>query len=84
MRPGSQGTRWLIAAGMIACLGGCVGIDPPPPPQLASKLCAKVAESRMSDARVNGYDRKGQQIVFRYVYAECVRWEAKGYEPPIP
>jgi hypothetical protein len=74
---------WLIIAGVIACLGGCADSDLPSP-KLASKPCAVVAKSRMSDARVNGYDVKNQQTVFRYVYADCVRWEAKGYEPPSP
>ena len=76
--------RWLITAGMVACLGGCGGGDPPPRPQLASKPCAEAAQSRMTDARVNGYDQKDQQIAFRYSYADCVKWEAKGYEPRIP
>ena len=76
--------RLLITAGMIACLGGCASHDPPPPRQLASKPCARVAESRMDDARVNGYGERAQNIVFRYSYDECVKWEAKGYQPPAP
>jgi hypothetical protein len=76
--------RWLITAGMIACLGGCESGDPPPPPQLASKPCAEVAQSRMADARANGYGHKDQETAFRYSYADCVKWEAKGYEPPAP
>ena len=54
------------------------------PQGLASKPCAKVAEIRMSDARLTGSDERDQQIVFRGTYADCVQWEAKGYEPPIP
>ena len=76
--------RWLITAGLVACLGGCADSDPSPTQKLASKPCALVAQGRMRDARVNGYDEKGQQIVFRGAYADCVRWEAKGYEPPSP
>jgi hypothetical protein len=38
----------------------------------------------MDYAGLNGHDAKDQQIVFRYVYAECVRWETKGYNTPIP
>ena len=76
--------RWLITAGMIACLGGCAGGDLPPTPKLASKPCALVAQNRMRDARVNGYDETTQNVVFRYSYADCVKWEAKGYEPTSP
>ena len=74
----------LITAGMIACLGGCASDDPPSPPHLASQACANVAEFRADGARVNGYDEKDQQTVFRSAYADCVKWEAKGYEPPAP
>ncbi len=76
--------RWLFTAGMIACIGGCTSYDPTPPPHLASQQCAKLAEFRTDGARVNGYDEKDQQTVFRYAYADCVKWEAKGYEPGIP
>lgn len=38
----------------------------------------------MIDGRLNGYDERDQLIVFRGAYAECVKWEAKGYEPPPP
>ena len=38
----------------------------------------------MDDARVNGADARIQQITFRGTYADCVAWEAKGYEPVIP
>ncbi len=38
----------------------------------------------MDDARVNGYDEKEQLDEFRYSYADCVKWEAKGYEPELP
>ena len=76
--------RWLLTAGMILSVGGCANDDPPSPSQgLASKPCAKAAEDRMLDGRVNGYDRTAQQIVFRAAYADCVKWEAKGYEPEI-
>jgi hypothetical protein len=76
--------RRLIIAGIIACAGGCAAIDPPPQKHLASKPCELVAQSRMTYAGFNGYDAKDQQIVFRGAYADCVKWEAKGYEPPIP
>ena len=76
--------RWLFAAGMVLSVGGCAHDAPPDPTQrLASKPCAKVAEIRLNDARVNGHDATDQQIVFRGAYADCVKWEAKGYEPPI-
>ena len=81
---GSQGMRWLIIAGMIACSGGCAKNDSLPSPQLASKPCAKVAEGRMEDARVDGYTANAQIIAFRYSYNECVKWEDKGYEPGVP
>ena len=68
---------------MVLATGGCADSDPPPP-RLASKPCAKVAESRLDDARVNGYGEKAQRDAFRYGYSECVRWEAKGYEPASP
>jgi len=75
--------RLLFTAGIITCFGGCASYDPAPP-HLASQPCAKVAEFRTDGARVNGYDEKDQQTVFRYAYADCVKWEAKGYEPPAP
>ena len=76
--------RWrLIGTAIILSAGGCTSGDPPPP-RLASKPCAKVAEIRMSDARVNGYDEKAQNTVFQYSYDDCVKWEARGYEPAIP
>lgn len=76
--------RWrLIATAIILSAGGCTSSDPPPP-RLASKPCSKVAESRKNDARVNGSDESTQNIVFRYSYDDCVKWEAKGYEPAIP
>jgi hypothetical protein len=75
--------RWVLVAGMIACLCGCAN-DDPPKPKLASKPCAAVAQTRMTYAGFNGYDGKDQQIVFRYAYADCMQWRAKGYEPPIP
>lgn len=67
----------------LLAAAGCVP-DDPLAPQLASKPCAKVAESRMTDARANGYDEEAQNIAFRYGYDECVKWQAKGYEPEIP
>ena len=78
--------RWVIIAGIIACVSGCASDadDPPPTPQAASKPCAVAAQSRAYYAGVNGYNARDQRIVFRYVYAECVKWEAKGYEPPSP
>ena len=76
--------RWgLISTAILLAAGGCA-LDDPPPPQLASKPCAKVAETRMTDGRANGYDEEAQHIVFRYAYDECVKWQAKGYEPEIP
>ena len=75
--------RWLVMGSVIACVSGCASNDPPLP-HLASQPCAKVAESRMNDARVNGDDAAAQNAVFRFSYADCVKWEAKGYEPPIP
>lgn len=58
--------------------------DPPRAPHLASKACETVAEARMNDARVNGHGVRDQQIVFRGSYADCVRWEAKGYRTEVP
>jgi hypothetical protein len=72
---------------MIVCVSGCAPNHQPAStfaPELASKPCALVAQRRMDDAGFNGHDAKDQRIVFRYVYADCVRWEAKGFEPPIP
>lgn len=75
--------RWICIAGIALCTWGCAA-DDPPPPRLASKPCAAVAAGKMADARVNGQDGNAQRIVFRYYYADCVKWEAKGYEPPSP
>lgn len=72
-----------ITLAILLSTCGCASSDPPPP-QLASKPCAKIAEIRMDDARVNGYDEREQLYAFRYSYADCVKWEAKGYEPEIP
>ena len=79
--------RWLRVGGMIMCVCGCAGNDPPASTlasKLASKPCALVAQRRMNYAGLNGYDAKDQQTVFRYAYAECVQWETKGYETRIP
>jgi|GEM_PF-4563298 len=38
----------------------------------------------MRDGREYGYDEKEQLDAFRYGYADCVKWEAKGYEPELP
>jgi hypothetical protein len=76
--------RWAFVACIVACVGGCTSSDPPPLPNLASKPCALVAQAKMIDGRRNDYSETEQQIVFRGAYADCVKWEAKGYEPPIP
>jgi hypothetical protein len=72
-----------ITTAILLFTGGCASSDPPPP-ELASKPCAKLAESRMRDGREYGYDEKEQLDAFRYGYADCVKWEAKGYEPELP
>jgi hypothetical protein len=72
-----------ITTAILLIAGGCMDSDPPPS-RLASKPCAKMAESRMADARANGYTEDEQIDEFRYNYADCVKWEAKGYEPEIP
>ena len=77
--------RWIaLAAGAVVMAGCAAPPKPPPIAGLASKPCAQVARIRMDDARVNGADARIQQITFRGTYADCVAWEAKGYEPVIP
>jgi hypothetical protein len=82
--------RW-IGLGMGTLMGcgllmGCGTTAPPKPPTagLASQPCAKVAQIRMEDARLNGADARIQQITFRGTYTDCVAWEAKGYKTIIP
>jgi hypothetical protein len=78
--------RWIGLAMGAWLLMGCGSTAPPKPltAGLASQPCAKVAQIRMEDARVNGADARIQQITFRGTYTDCVAWQAKGFEPTIP
>jgi hypothetical protein len=77
--------RCIALAAWAVVIAGCAAPPKPPPmASMASKPCARVAQIRMDDARVNGADARTQQITFRGTYADCVAWEAKGYEPAIP
>jgi hypothetical protein len=74
-----------MAVAVILPVGGCARTGPfVAPAHLASKRCAKVAEDRTMDGRVNGYDEQLQQAVFRDTYADCVKWEARGFRPVSP
>jgi len=75
--------RAILALATILSFCGCAS-NPPALPHLASRGCAAVAQNRMSDARANGYSEADQIVVFRGSYADCVKWEEKGYEPKIP
>ena len=76
--------RWIALAISALLIGGCVAPQKVPEERLASEPCAKVARSRMNDWRINGADTTIQQIAFRGSYADCVVWEAKGFEPAMP
>lgn len=77
--------RLLIAMAAVLSVGGCARTNAfVAPEHLTSKRCAKVAEDRTMDGRVNGYDEQLQQAVFRDTYADCVKWEAKGFRPVSP
>jgi hypothetical protein len=77
--------RRFLAVSILLSAGGCADGDQPAISQrLTSKSCAMVAETRMGDARLGGYDGNAQAIVFRGSYADCVKWQAKGFEPEIP
>lgn len=36
--------------------------------------CSIVAEQRMQDGALNGYDQRLQKIAYERTYADCVRW----------
>lgn len=82
--------RWIgLGMGVLVGCGLLMGCGSPAPPKpltagLASRPCAKVAQIRMDDARVNGIDAKTQQAVFRGTYTDCVAWEGKGYKTIVP
>jgi hypothetical protein len=77
--------RWIALVAGTLLTTGCAAPEKPPTPQnLASKPCAQLALTRMEDARANGSDARIQQITFRGTYADCVAWEAKGFEPSTP
>jgi hypothetical protein len=38
--------------------------------------CAIVAEQRMRDGALNGYDPQLQKAAYEHTYADCVRWNA--------
>lgn len=38
--------------------------------------CSIIAEQRMRDGALNGYDQKLQKAVYDHTYTDCVRWNA--------
>lgn len=63
-----------IAAAMLsALLAGCAGTED------AARTtpvdgCSIVAEQRMRDGALNGYDRKLQNFTYAHAYNDCVKW----------
>ena len=76
-------SRYGVLCLVLVLAAGCVE-KPRLDTKLASKPCASLARVRMQDARANGYEDRLQRVVFEGTYADCVAWEAKGYEPQIP
>ena len=74
--------------GLALLTGGCADgdaqFDQTLMAGLASRSCAQVAHVRMSDARAAGADAGLLEATFRGTYADCVRWEAKGFPQVSP
>jgi hypothetical protein len=66
---------WLVAlSGLALC--GCATQETDAYRGNPMDRCFMVAEQRMRDGASNGDDERLQHIVFRYTYADCVKWNA--------
>ena len=61
------------AAFLSVALAGCASTDKVTRTELAD-ACSVVAEQRMRDGALNGYDRQLQRFTYDYSYADCVKW----------
>lgn len=58
---------------LSVALAGCAGTDEVVRAKPAD-ACAFVAEQRMQDGALNGYDRKLQKFIYAHTYRDCVKW----------
>lgn len=61
------------AALLTVALTGCADTDKEARTGPAD-ACSVVAEQRMRDGALNGYDRRLQKFTYDYAYADCVKW----------
>ena len=64
----------LKAAALLSvALAGCASTDKVTRSKPAN-ACSVVAEQRMRDGALNGYDRQLQKFMYDHSYADCARW----------
>ena len=65
---------WTMALLGVA-LGGCAGQQTAGYRRAPADHCSMVAEQRMQDGGLMGYDEQLQKAIYRDTYADCVRWD---------
>ena len=68
--------KFSILVILSTALGGCAAQHTAVYRGTPADHCAMVAQQRMEDGGLMGYDEQLQKAIYRDTYADCVRWDS--------